>query len=55
MITVIFLIVIAGAAIGGIYLAMASGTKGGRQGQSSKAVAEGQGDSKPAPRATGTD
>ena len=42
MLTVIFLILIVGAAIGGIYLAMSSGMRGGRHNKASMPVVRDQ-------------
>ena len=47
MITVIFLILIIGAALGGVYLAMSSGTRGGRHNKSSLPVVRDQESSNP--------
>ena len=42
MLTVLFLIIILGVAIGGIYLAMSSGTRGGRHNKASMPVVRDQ-------------
>ncbi len=47
MLTVIFLILIVGAAIGGIYLAMSSGMRGGRHNKASMPVVRDQESSNP--------
>ena len=47
MITVIFLILIVGVALGGVYLAMSSGLRGGRHNKSSLPVVRNQESSNP--------
>lgn len=47
MITVIFLILIVGAALGGVYLAMSSGMRGGRHNKASLPVVRNQESSNP--------
>ncbi len=47
MITVIFLVLIIGAALGGVYLAMSSGTRGGRHNKASMPVVRNQESSNP--------
>ncbi len=42
MITVLFLVLVLGAAIGGIYLAMSSGTRGARHNKASMPVVRNQ-------------
>ncbi len=42
MITALFLILVIGAAIGGVYLAMSSGTRGGRHDKASMPVVHDQ-------------
>ncbi len=47
MITVIFLILIVGVALGGVYLAMSSGMRGGRHNKASMPVVRNQESSNP--------
>lgn len=47
MITVLFLILVVGAAIGGVYLAMTSGTRGGRHNKASMPVVHSQDSTNP--------
>ncbi len=47
MITVIFILLIVGLIVGGVYLAMMSGTKGGRHDQASRPVVRDQETSNP--------